>query len=188
MGVARSRYLELVLLVSRLFAVVVACLVLAASASAADPLLSGYSGPGGGDQALIGGKATPASKRSGDGSLRAGAGAGARGSGEAPVVIAADVPLTAQPAPQGGTPDRGRGSAPRRGASRAGGGTSRDRTDEPGSDAAPFAVVSAVRYPATSADTGPLLSTEAVLGLLLACLALAGVAVGTARLAGRHPE
>lgn len=38
------------------------------SASAADPLLSGYAGPGGGEQVLIGSKVLPA--QSGDGGLR----------------------------------------------------------------------------------------------------------------------
>lgn len=157
---------------SRILALVIASFALAAPASAADPLLSGYSGPGGGEQALLGSELLPAPAPGGreGGSLQAPVRAVVPEVGKAPIaVIAAAAPLTAQPA-QSTQP---RGAAGSQQPGRRG-----------GKQAARSNPVAAVTYPATSSDA-EILSPSTVLGLLLAGSALLGIALGTARLAGR---
>ncbi len=169
--------------------VVVASLALAAPASAADPLLSGYSGPGGGDQAVLGTEVLPGPGGSKGGSLQASARVAIPAVSAASVAaVAAAAPLTPRPVP----PRRTERSAvsgpgttrkqPRRLVSEA---TSPRRQErEATSDQAAFATVA---YPPAAADAGTFpLPAEAVVGSLMALVALVGVAVGTARLASRR--
>ncbi len=160
---------------SRILALVIASFALAAPASAADPLLSGYSGPGGGEQALLGSELLPAPAPGGreGGSLQAPVRAAVPEVGKAPIaVIAAAAPLTKLPPQPRGA---GRSTQPR---------GSQQPGRRGGKQAARSNPVAAVTYPATSSDA-EILSPSTVLGLLLAGAALLGIALGTARLAGR---
>jgi len=151
---------------SRILTIVIASFALAAPASAADPLLSGYAGPGGGEQTLLGSEVLPAPGGAKGGSPKAPASPATLQVGAAPVVIADAAPLAPQPARQ-------RRERPRP--------EPRQASDSAPS-AAKLATVSAVRYPATSADVGAFSLTDIVVPLVLALLLLLAVAVGTARL------
>lgn len=170
---------KLMLPTSRILTLVMASFALAAPASAADPLLSGYSGPGGGDQAVLGAELLPGPGGGEGSSLEAPARAAEPEAGEAGIAaITAAAPLTPQPAQPrnaGGSPPAG---APGRPPERGQAGRRENRRA-----AAPVRLA-AVTYPASSSDA-ELLSLPAFLGLLLALAALLGVALGTTRLAGR---
>jgi len=167
----------------RILTIVMACFALAAPASAADPLLSGYSGPGGGDQAILGTEVLPAPGGPEGGSLQALARAPVPAVEAAPTEaptarITAAPPLTPRPAqrreatgpPQAGAPGRGTERRP-----------SGRREGERAANPTPLA---AVTYPASSANAEAL-SLSTILGFLFAVAGLLGIALGTARLADR---
>jgi hypothetical protein len=156
---------------SRVLTVILASFALAAPAWAADPLLSGYSGPGGGEQTLLGAEEPPAPVGPKGGSSPPPPLAAVPKVGKAPVVIVDATPLTPRPVQQ-------RQERPR---------SDRQRASDPPPAAARLATVSAVSYPATSADAWAFSLRDIVITLLLALLALITVALGTARLAAR-PE
>lgn len=163
----------------RILAIVIASFAFAAPASAADPLLSGYSGPGGGDQAILGTEVLPAPGGLKGGSPQAPVRAVEIEPEKAPIAAITAAPsLTPQPAKrrapsrssEGGAPGRRTERGP---VARAGG----ERAADP-------ALLAAVTYPATSSDA-EIVSSSTVLGMLLAVAALFGVGLWTARLAGR---
>jgi multisubunit Na+/H+ antiporter MnhC subunit len=167
---------------SRILTTVVASFALAAPASAADPLLSGYAGPGGGEQTLLGAEEPRAPSGAEGGSPRAPSGAEGGSPlapsraavpevGKAPAVIVDAAPLTPQPSKK----RRERSEPDHR------------RSSDTAPAAASLATVSAVRYPAASADAWAFSLTDIVIGLMLALLVLVAVARGTARL-GASPK
>lgn len=151
---------------SRILTIVIASFALAAPASAADPLLSGYAGPGGGEQTLLDSEVPSAPAGTKGGSPKTLSSPATLEVGAAPVVVADAAPLTPQPA----TKRRERPRPEPRTAS------------DSAPPAAKLATVSAVRYPATSADAGAFSLRDIVVALVLALLLLLAVAVGTARL------
>ena len=157
-----------------------ATLGLVAPAAASDPLLSGYSGPGGGDQAILGTDLVgppPAG-----GSLRS---SGAAPSGLAAATVTAPA-LSATPVAGGasGPKPRANGTS---GADAASGGSgtgspksSSNAGASPPSTAGP--ATRQVAYPTTSSDEGAFpLAGEDLLLLLLGMAALGAIAVATAR-------
>lgn len=184
---------------SRASATTVAVLLLAAPAATADPLLSGYSGPGGGDQRLLGAELLPAPSGSGSGSGSARGGSaqgGAGGSlesafrgavpavGSAPVaVIAAAAPLSPEPARARPQPARDRQAPARSSESTRARGTVKAGRAAGSTPQVVPAARTTVRYAAATAGAGALLGTEAILVLLLAVVALAVLALVTRRLA-----
>jgi hypothetical protein len=158
-----------------------------ASALAGDPLLSGYGGPGGGEQAVLGDKLLPPSK-GGGGSLQAQP--ATTGTGAAPTQLTT---RPAAPATSGTGPASSGGSS-RSGARGTGGASDRARRDANGSDAAgrkagssqaPLgaATPEIVTYPSSARGSGglPLSGGDVAIGLLGA-LVLALVALGLRRL------
>lgn len=156
---------------SRILTTVIASFALAAPASAADPLLSGYAGPGGGEQTLLGAEEPRAPSGAEVGSPLAPSRAAVPEGGKAPAVIVDAAPLTPQPPKK-----RRERSEP-----------AHRRSSDTAPAAASLATVSAVRYPATSADAWAFSLTDIVIGLVLALLVLVAVALGTARL-GASPK
>jgi len=170
---------------SRILTTVIASFALAAPASAADPLLSGYAGPGGGEQTLLGAEEprAPSGAEGGSplapsraavpevGSPLAPSRAAVPEVGKAPAVIVDAAPLTPQPSKK----RRERSEPDHR------------RSSDTAPAAASLATVSAVRYPATSADAWAFSLTDIVIGLVLALLVLVAVVLGTARL-GASPR
>lgn len=175
------------------------------AAHAADPLLSGYSGPGGGDQALLGSQLLPAGGTKAKPSLRAAAPAAAEPAAAVPA--AAGTPSTpAADSPAGGTA-AGSGSAA--GSAAGGSGAAKSQTgagsktskrakgkaatpSSPTASAAPAArPVDAVpvRYPSKASDAGSLPISGGGIAAVLAGLALlvvlARVTAGLSRGAGQ---
>jgi hypothetical protein len=179
-----------------------ALVFLAASpAGAEDPLLSGYAGPGGGDQAVLG------SQLIGGGGGKSG-GSGGSGSGKAATtrsLQAAPATSASASAPvASGTPSsssgssssgsgagKGKARSKRSGAKRSG--SSRASGREGGSTAKtrPAHAVPTPTYPATRASSGagglPLSGQDVLLALLGAGV-VAAVAAGTVRLTRTRPE
>ncbi len=175
-----------------LTATLLSLLVLASPAAAAgDPLLSGYSGPGGGDQAILGSGSVSSGK--GGGSLKAPA-----APVPAPVNGAAGAPATRSgyPAltPSAQTPGDVQGA--RRPTARSG----PERTEGKSPSATPVPVVSAPSEPQAasggsslqsradrpSADASPLTFAN-VLWVVLGLVVLGATALATARLSGAEP-
>ncbi len=164
----------------RVFLVMLSALLLtAAPAAASDPLLSGYAGPGGGDQQVLG---TDVITPSGPERPLARPAAPAAASTSTSSSAAPTPSSSASTSTSSSAPPRRR-SAPRR----------RDRAPSAGKSAGGTAVPTAPERAATpvvaAAETGagglPVDGGDALL-VALAVLVLAGVAVVTTRLAGRR--
>jgi hypothetical protein len=155
-----------------------------ASASASNPLLSGYGGPGGGEQVILGSKLLPPGGGSGGGSgtapVTTGA-AGLRASGPA-TGSAPSAGTSASSSSAGGTPSRQTGASHHK-ASRAGGGKN-GKGDRSGTTAANRrAAPPVVAYPTRASDAGGVLGDGALLLIGLAAGGLVLLGVGLRRLA-----
>jgi hypothetical protein len=166
--------------------------LVAAPARASDPLLSGYGGPGSGEQALLGGGVV-------GGGSPGGGGSGARG-GAAATSLRATAPAAAAPAPapQGTSsdtsasgsrkPSRRRSSSSSR--EKMSGSTTSNRaasaTPGSGSAATPLGAPRPVAYPTRAGEVGDLpLSLGGAMLLVLAAGALVLAALGLRRLTDR---
>lgn len=203
----------------RFFSVLGVLVVAAVSAAPADargsdPLLSGYAGPGGGDQTLLGSTLIPRPRQGGTGD-----GGGRSLEASAPAARSADPASTppAQPAarsgsnpvPAGETSEanaassgaapsgkdvRGRAGRPGEGSRGDGGGSrieqgsrSGGRRQAAGDERAATAATE-ISYPETTMDSGWVpLGNGALAGLLIGMLLVLGVAVLTARTADHRP-
>ena len=175
----------------RVLTVTLASLLLAvAPATAADdPLLSGYSGPGGGDQSLLGSGLVPPGK--GGGSLKA----------PAPTVSAAVQGVSGVPATQPDYPAL-KPSPPAPGGVRGARGPGRRAGSSPtkrkASSPTPAPAASTPSEPPTAASAPPardrasagasLFTFANVLGVVLGLVVLGATALGTARLSAAAPR
>lgn len=153
-----------------------------ASAFAADPLLSGYGGPGGGEQAVLGDELLPASGGGGDsgGSLKA---------QPAPATTTGAARLT--PTPRKGGSGEGRstgGDSSKSSKSRDKGDTTArsgaDTASGQATDRNTLAAPELVAYPDEARSSAGLLSGGDVMLALLGILALSCMALGLRRLVG----
>jgi hypothetical protein len=158
-----------------------AVVLLPASSHAADPLLSGYGGPGGGEQVVLGSTMVGGGGNGGDGSSPSvGATDPSQQSLQAPTSTAVTT-MRASGTPRGSATHKPHRSAPS--SSGAGSATSPNTAAQPAKTARPGAP--AVRaYPSRASDAGglPLSIADVLLGLAaLAALVLTGL--GLRRLA-----
>jgi hypothetical protein len=163
----------------------VTVLLLAPSSALADPLLSGYGGPGGGEQVVLG---ATFSGGSGGGS------GGSSGSGSTDSIRAAPAPTApggAASSPAAQAPSSAARTGKRSGAKRSGSAHRRTRpaTSAPAAERAPAAVATGAppvrAYPSRASDAGGLpLSGGDVLIAALALFALILVGSGLRRLSG----
>lgn len=173
-------------------------LAAAAPASAADPLLSGYSAPGGGDQVLLGGDGSAAP------SAPSGTSAGGSPSLRAPRTVTPAAPAEGAPVPAGedaaGSSGEKTSSTPPASSGGDGGGTggggkatgSTPVTPAPSPSAGAGAETSpatVVRYPSADADAGVVGGSWTTLLALLGGLAgLLIIALVTARVSRSRPD
>jgi hypothetical protein len=163
----------------------VALVALPGVASASDPLLSGYGGPGGGEQAVLGAE-TLGGGSGGSGSGGTGSGTGAAATpneslrATAPAVAQQAAPTTAAPK---------RSNKPHReGAKKGSGGTASGTAKGAAATPAPAAAPAVVSYPSRSTEGGGSpLSGGAVLAVLLALAAVVLLGLGLRRLSSAAP-
>lgn len=161
-----------------------ALLALPGSAGASDPLLSGYGGPGGGEQSVLGAETLGGGGSGGDG--------GSGSSGAAPV----DESLRAAAAPAATPQGTATAAVPklskkprRSGTEHRAGATSGSAKGAGTTTAAQAAAPALVSYPSRSTDGGGSpLSGGAVAALLLGLVALVLLGLGLRRLSPAGPQ
>ena len=147
-------------------------MTVALSSASADSLLSGYGGPGEGNQAILG-SALLGGGAGGDG----GSSSGASGSAGSSSAGAAGVGAPAGRGNIAPSPSNVRGTTPGRGAGRARGGSRGGKGGASGSGARAYPVVSRETQPTTGATETLGLSAEDLVYVLLALGALAFIGV-----------
>lgn len=171
-----------------LMTALVTVLALPAPSLAKDPLLSGYAGPGGGEQVLLGTHLSGgASGGDGSGSATTAPAGGGTTTPDAPGSLRAPAPTAASAGAPSPAPTSGASSGARSGAKAGRSGTSTESGRTGQATASPAAAAPRpVAYPTRADDAGgfPLSAAEILVGAL-ALLAVAGMSAWMRR-AGTH--
>jgi hypothetical protein len=166
----------------------VALVALPGVASASDPLLSGYGGPGGGEQAVLGAETLGGGSGGSGGSGSGGNGSGTGAAATPNESLRATAPAVAQQAaPTTAAPKRS--TKPHRdGAKKGSGGTVSETAKGAAATPAAAAAPAVVSYPSRSTEGGGSpLSGGAVLAVLLALAAVVLIGLGLRRLSSGAP-